>query len=294
MIMQSLAFAVLSTALAVSACRVRESQNSVRVIGGAETSAAEFPAALRFQQLPCSATKVSATHILTAAHCVVLNATSARLGNRFKPEARLALDQGYVQGDGTTVTIKEVSLHPDWIRFADGVKSLRDKSATDTEIFDYIEGAEPRTADLALITVEGEIPGQAFPILTATIAPEDRITLVGAGCQELNGHLTGNLSQVELEVETVGDIMITTKAGSNGQEKSACPGDSGGGAYVTQKTDDELKPLAIAGVSSFIRFTDVSAQTGIQSNLSRLDTEVTQEWLKQAGAGALTFISDKP
>lgn len=286
--LQAIGLTILSASLLFCACDYVNTQSNVKVIGGQDFQAQEFSSALRFARVPCSATKIATTQILTAAHCVVMDEQSSKLRNEFRPGAKLALDQGYSPNGSVDVTIQATDLHPDWIAYAAEISALRKKGQSDEDIFNFMETAESGTADLAIITVSGEIPGTAAAIGLQSLKEKDHLTLVGAGCTAMGGDLDGKLRQVTLTVDALTSAMITTKPGSKGHEISACGGDSGGGAYQHR---DGGHPVVV-GVSSYIQPNAWNDPTGIRSFLSRLDQKNTRTWLDEVRAADVTLLDD--
>lgn len=286
--LQTIGLTILSASLLFCACDYVDTQSNVKVIGGQDVKAEEFTSALRFARVPCSATKIAANQILTAAHCVVVNEQSSKLRAEFRPGAKLALDQGYTPNGSVDVMIQATALHPDWIAFATEIMAMRKNGQADDAIFSFMETSEPTTADLAIITVTGEIPGTAATIRLNPLNVQDHLTLVGAGCTAINGDLDGKLRQVMLTVDTLTSAMIATKPGSKGREKSACGGDSGGGAYQHR---DGSHPVLV-GVSSYIQANDWNGPSGIRSFLSRLDQKNTRTWLDEVRAADVKIIED--
>lgn len=270
--------------------------------GGAVANAGDFPATIDIFG-NCTASKVAANKILTAAHCVFdaktrsFNATYA--GQRIwvtsspTPDGKAASNPavGFVEAKVTGIYID-----PDYLREPGGWPNA------------YYD-----THDVAVIVLaaEGAAAIASIPVTPVSFDPvpvDVPVAIMGYGCE--NGYGNESLPSARLKVERTRTMprdqavnskietwgtgiadaaridakyFFTPGRALNGGEASICPGDSGGPAYLL---DTSGRPTAVVGVNAYYTF--LPNNNG--DSLSNMHTRFNGTWVKDALADRATNL----
>ncbi|MEA3638446.1 MAG: trypsin-like serine protease [Lamprobacter sp.] len=195
--------------------------------------------------LVCSAVKIGARTLLTAAHCVV-DERSGELKSAFRTGAEILVDNATQQADhesASRVIVDETRLPEAYreglAKFADyrrrRLAELKSQSSA-LPIEQLEQGLSmryhfaERYPDLALIqlrTTTPEIPHYQLDFTPLEAGAE--VELVGFGCSRLGDRLSAERRSGWSRVIRVDAVNFYTEAGQRvTQAPSLCPGDSGG------------------------------------------------------------------
>lgn len=278
-LLSMLSFFCLSGCKPANHLQSNRSEAALHVIGGQEARPLQFPATLFIPG--CSAAKIGARHILTAAHCILDD--HGQLERAYEPGQTFTVYYGVKLATAQQMKVEVVQAvaHPQFVKeIANGGRHFENY------------------ADVAVIRVKSlpdHIPSAV--IQADGVAGGESIMFTGYGCEELPAHLDvlnsdfgrtltgyeeryGNhrLKYKEVNVAQRQAIMLVIRNElsadvfvENTAEKrfSGCPGDSGSAAYINDgKT--------IVGVNSFIN--------PLNSYITRLDRQAghsVYEWVHQ-------------
>jgi len=211
----------------------------------------------------CSATIISDSALLTAAHCLAdfdqqsLN----KSGKLILPDSRdfIASFGARVGSSEQWIRAKAVIPHPDWQPHL----TLSNNPAS-----------APR--DIGIVILERPVPKGYFPAKVASteldIVANQRVHLVGFGVTwSRRNNNTGVLREVEVPIKRVSQKSETLVVSS--WLKGACAGDSGGPMYVRSKEGAwSVVGVTSAGVEIF--------QTCIGLNNSFTDVRSNRDWIR--------------
>ena len=252
--------------LMVSCSKNPASDGVVTMAGGEQAVEGQFPSALYFKE--CSATKIGARHILTAAHCVA-DYDSGDLRASMQPDSILNVYHGVElsSADAYSLTIDKVLLTPGLAKVLVEAKHL---PLRDREIF--IKKNKDKFADVAVIVVNTQGTGYAeFKQWTSAAVSFDAVdaktalVATGYGCEHVisDDHgviLSGkdNLDQPDGRLKFA-DFQISGMDGNEfwflesnrySPQVGLCYGDSGSGLYLADSLDSSQQKLAGIGVAT--------------------------------------------
>lgn len=213
----------------------------LKVVGGSPATEGQFPATL-WMRAPCTAVKVSARQILTAAHCLG-GATPITPGSYLQIASDIAgLDQ-------MTLRIQKVAVNPGY-----------NPNLINPETI----------SDLAIITLDSEIKNASIAALDLTpVKVGDLIILNGFGCEQ-DSHAPNNqnrriLKYVQTRVSKTYAASFSAPRNYLGKDARLCTGDSGGPVYK-QSEQGPLKVVGINGLRNLKLPDEASWMTRIDAN----------------------------
>ncbi|MGN9758051.1 S1 family peptidase [Streptomyces sp. SD31] len=226
---------------------------STRIVGGTTTTASAYPFVMQItdasQSQFCGGTLVSATKVVTAAHCMVGETTSS---------VRVVGGRTYRNGtNGTVSRVSDIWVHPDYTDATDG-------------------------NDVAVLTLSTSMPyttaSYVDPSDTGVYASGTTARIVGWGTTS-----SGGSSSNQLRTATVPTVSNSSCASSYGSDFIAsdmvCAGYTSGGVDTCQ--GDSGGPLLIGGVlAGIVSWGEGCAQAGYPGVYTRLTTfsdEVTEQ-----------------
>ncbi|KUL43453.1 S1 family peptidase [Streptomyces regalis] len=248
--------AVVATAAAAAAALLSAptaEAASTRIVGGTTTTTTAYPFMMQItdasQSQFCGGTLVSATKVVTAAHCMVGETTSS---------VRVVGGRTYRNGtNGTVSRVSDIWVHPDYTDATDG-------------------------NDVAVLTLSTSMPYTTASYVdssdTGVYAAGTTARIVGWGTTSSNGS-----SSNQLRTATVPTVSNSSCASSYGSDFLAsdmvCAGYTSGGTDTCQ--GDSGGPLLIGGVLAGITsWGEGCAQAGYPGVYTRLTTfsdEVTEQ-----------------
>lgn len=226
---------------------------STRIVGGTTTTASAYPYVMQItdasQSQFCGGTLVSATKVVTAAHCMVGETTSS---------VRVVGGRTYRNGtNGTVSRVTDIWVHPDYTDATDG-------------------------NDVAVLTLSTSMPYTTASYVdssdTGVYAAGTTARIVGWGTTS-----SGGSSSNQLRTATVPTVSNSSCASSYGSQFIAsdmvCAGYTSGGVDTCQ--GDSGGPLLIGGVlAGIVSWGEGCAQAGYPGVYTRLTTfsdEVTEQ-----------------
>ncbi|MDO0910591.1 serine protease [Streptomyces sp. DT2A-34] len=226
---------------------------STRIVGGTTTTTTAYPFIMQItdasQSQFCGGTLVSATKVVTAAHCMVGETTSS---------VRVVGGRTYRNGtNGTVSRVSDIWVHPDYTDATDG-------------------------NDVAVLTLSTSMPyttaSYVDPSDTGVYAAGTTARIVGWGTTS-----SGGSSSNQLRTATVPTVSDSSCASSYGSDFVAsdmvCAGYTSGGVDTCQ--GDSGGPLLIGGVlAGIVSWGEGCAQAGYPGVYTRLTTfsdEVTEQ-----------------
>ncbi|KMS72955.1 serine protease [Streptomyces viridochromogenes] len=226
---------------------------STRIVGGTTTTTTAYPFMMQItdasQNQFCGGTLVSATKVVTAAHCMVDETTSS---------VRVVGGRTYRNGtNGTVSRVSDIWVHPDYTSATDG-------------------------NDVAVLTLSTSMPYTTASYVdssdTGVYAAGTTARVIGWGTTSSNGS-----SSNQLRTATVPLVSNSSCASSYGSDFLAsdmvCAGYTSGGVDTCQ--GDSGGPLIIGGVLAGITsWGEGCAQAGYPGVYTRLTTfsdEVTEQ-----------------
>ncbi|MEY9995355.1 secreted trypsin-like serine protease [Streptomyces sp. V4I8] len=226
---------------------------SSRIVGGTTTTTTAYPFMMQItdasQNQFCGGTLVSATKVVTAAHCMVGETTSS---------VRVVGGRTYLNGtNGTVSRVSDIWVHPDYT--------------------DATEGN-----DVAVLTLSTSMPYTTASYVdssdTGVYAAGTTARIIGWGTTSSNGS-----SSNQLRTATVPIVSNSSCASSYGSDflssDMVCAGYTSGGVDTCQ--GDSGGPLIIGGVLAGITsWGEGCAQAGYPGVYTRLTTfsdEVTEQ-----------------
>ncbi|WP_405773769.1 S1 family peptidase [Streptomyces sp. NBC_01538] len=234
--------AAASTALIAAPAAVAAPQP---IVGGTTTTAATYPFVMQItdasQNQFCGGTLVSATKVVTAAHCMVDETTSS---------VRVVGGRTFLNGtNGTVSRVTKIWIHPDYT------------------------GAE-QGDDLAVLTLATSMPYTTAPFVTSSqtgvYAAGTTARVIGWGDTSSGGSASNQLRTATLP--TVSDASCTRSYGSRYiKSDMVCAGFTSGGVDSCQ--GDSGGPLIIGGVlAGIVSWGDGCAAAGFPGLYTRLTT----------------------
>ena len=234
--------AAASTALIAAPAAVAAPQP---IVCGTTTTAATYPFVMQItdasQNQFCGGTLVSATKVVTAAHCMVDETTSS---------VRVVGGRTFLNGtNGTVSRVTKIWIHPDYT------------------------GAE-QGDDLAVLTLATSMPYTTAPVVTSSqtgvYAAGTTARVIGWGDTSSGGSASNQLRTATLP--TVSDASCTRSYGSRYiKSDMVCAGFTSGGVDSCQ--GDSGGPLIIGGVlAGIVSWGDGCAAAGFPGLYTRLTT----------------------
>lgn len=226
---------------------------STRIVGGTTTTASAYPFVMQItdasQSQFCGGTLVSATKVVTAAHCLVDETTSS---------VRVVGGRTYRNGtNGTVSRVSDIWIHPDYTTATEG-------------------------NDVAVLTLSTSMPYTTASYVdssdTGVYAAGTTARIVGWGTTSSNGSSSNQLRTAT--VPTVSDSSCRSSYSSDFiQSDMVCAGYTSGGVDTCQ--GDSGGPLLIGGVlAGIVSWGEGCAQAGFPGVYTRLTTfsdEVTEQ-----------------
>ncbi|MFE7274462.1 S1 family peptidase [Streptomyces sp. NPDC057623] len=226
---------------------------SSRIVGGTTTTTTAYPFMMQItdasQNQFCGGTLVSATKVVTAAHCMVGETTSS---------VRVVGGRTYLNGtNGTVSRVSDIWVHPDYTDATDG-------------------------NDVAVLTLSTSMPYTTASYVdssdTGVYAAGTTARIIGWGTTS-----SGGSSSNQLRTATVPIVSNSSCASSYGSDflssDMVCAGYTSGGVDTCQ--GDSGGPLIIGGVLAGITsWGEGCAQAGYPGVYTRLTTfsdEVTEQ-----------------
>ncbi|AZQ38431.1 MULTISPECIES: S1 family peptidase [Streptomyces] len=224
-----------------------------RIVGGTTTTASAYPFMMQItdasQSQFCGGTLVSATKVVTAAHCLVDETTSS---------VRVVGGRTYRNGtNGTVSRVSDIWIHPDYTTATEG-------------------------NDVAVLTLSTSMPYTTASYVdssdTGVYAAGTTARIVGWGTTSSGGSSSNQLRTAT--VPTVSDSSCRSSYGSDFiQSDMVCAGYTSGGVDTCQ--GDSGGPLLIGGVlAGIVSWGEGCAQAGYPGVYTRLTTfsdEVTEQ-----------------
>lgn len=243
----------------ILSCKTRETSSTPQVFGGTIITNDEYPGAIRINFI-CAGVKISEHHILLAGHCVTRSNTDSNLSTNFRDKGYIRMSRGdalknivpYVYGD-----IIKTYVHPEWNLGTEKFKNGLDWRA-------FVENY----ADLAIIKVKGEIPGEITPILKRALTSGESVTFVGGGPTLPNRDDAGILRKIDMEINARSSTDHIWKTYPSSKVLTM-PGDSGGGLFVKEGDNK----IYVAGILA------AKNETRNFSYFTRLDRSEVQKWI---------------
>jgi hypothetical protein len=181
-----------------------------------------LPSYLDIPLLPCSATKIGPTAILTAAHCVSgWGGEQVTIAYIYQPGIRLGI-RGAFTADGNFAVaspkIASVTVHPSWIS---GLKKARNTT---------LASFDPEVSDLAVVEIEPSEAFAVFPSAAVNFAsPEVGQDIVQGGLSRQNDATIHTASKRIEAIDPAG--YQAPRENEDGQLAILEAGDSGGAVY---------------------------------------------------------------
>lgn len=235
------------------------------LVGGTHADTATFPSSVIYIQNGCTATLVSNSKILLAAHCVLpyQNTILYRKNSliRFHRSA-VAIENAAIEAN-----ISKVDIHPEWLRMIQSGKSMNQ----------FVSNKS--TVDLAVITISKisrPIPNHFFiPLNYNPILTGDEVIIGGYGCESFGQpNRNPRYKYAWKAVSKInGNHFITNSKNLRSQNKSmGCDGDSGGPVFLRSNGR-----LSIVGLNSFI------SETSSKGNFitGHVQISLFKDWLNQ-------------
>ncbi|MCL8013252.1 trypsin-like serine protease [Streptomyces sp. AS02] len=224
-----------------------------RIVGGTTTTASAYPFMMQItdasQSQFCGGTLVSATKVVTAAHCLVDETTSS---------VRVVGGRTYRNGtNGTVSRVSDIWIHPDYTTATEG-------------------------NDVAVLTLSNSMPYTTASYVdssdTGVYAAGTTARIVGWGTTSSGGSSSNQLRTAT--VPTVSDSSCRSSYGSDFiQSDMVCAGYTSGGVDTCQ--GDSGGPLLIGGaLAGIVSWGEGCAQAGYPGVYTRLTTfsdEVTEQ-----------------
>lgn len=226
---------------------------STRIVGGTTTTTTTYPFVMQItdasQSQFCGGTLVSATKVVTAAHCLVgeTNGSIRVVGGRTFRNGT----------NGTVSPVSDIWIHPDYTTATEG-------------------------NDVAVLTLSTPMPYKTAPYVdssdTGVYAAGSTARVLGWGTTSSNGSSSNQLRTATVPV--VADSSCTSSYGSDFiRSDMVCAGKTSGGVDTCQ--GDSGGPLLIGGVLAGITsWGEGCAQAGFPGVYTRLTTfsdEVTAQ-----------------
>lgn len=239
-------------------------------IGGQQTLPGQFPEAITFVEISCTAAKVGPRHILLAAHCLLNGSTRP-----WDTGDRLTLLSGvtFEKMRKFEVHIRKVSIHPSWI-----AAFMRNMKLDDVV-------ALKRVVDLAVIELEEPVRIRSGRLRLTPLQAGEQVIVGGFGVD--SNYAYGMTYRHKVAIKDMqgrqGNTYRFTHLDAGGNTLSmAAPGDSGGPAFVQGP-----RGVEIVGVNTFVTgWLELDAQGKVKElvgepalNVVRLDTPAARNWL---------------
>ncbi|QOV34646.1 serine protease [Streptomyces ferrugineus] len=248
----AVAATVAAAAAAVLSAPTAEAASS-RIVGGTTTTTSTYPFMMQItdasQDQFCGGTLVSATKVVTAAHCMVGETTGS---------VRVVGGRTHLGGtDGTVSRVSDIWIHPDYQDVTDG-------------------------NDVAVLTLSTSMPYTPVSYVdssdTGVYASGTTARILGWGTTSSGGSSSNQLRTAT--VPTVSDATCSSSYGSDFLASDmVCAGHTSGGVDTCQ--GDSGGPLIIGGVLAGITsWGEGCAQAGYPGVYTRLTTfsdEVTEQ-----------------
>lgn len=229
---------------------------STRIVGGTTTTTTAYPFMMQItdasQSQFCGGTLVSATKVVTAAHCMVDETTSS---------VRVVGGRTYRNGtNGTVSRVSDIWVHPDYTDATNG-------------------------NDVAVLTLSTSMPYTTASYVdssdTGVYAAGTTARIVGWGTTSSGGSSSNQLRTAT--VPTVSDSSCGSSYGSDFvQSDMVCAGYTSGGVDTCQ--GDSGGPLLIGGVlAGIVSWGEGCAQAGYPGVYTRLTT-FSDEVAEQVGS----------
>ncbi|WP_328983376.1 trypsin-like serine protease [Thiorhodovibrio winogradskyi] len=247
-------------------------------------------------EILCSATKIGARRLLTAAHCVV-DTQSGELRPSFEPGGSIVVNQAPVQhqpGSGLIVTVARTLLAPDYKRGLKAFRAYKVRRLTAARESDGPGSALPemtaeaslqqrlrlrhhfaaRYPDVALIELYVDTPEiPTLPVRAVAPAPGDKVILVGYGCTQPGENASRSVRRGwgRTRIIRADAINFYSMAGQKQDgAPSLCPGTSGGPV---------LQQGRVVGVNCVVY--GLNSRAGARSNMA-VNLAPLAEWLRSA------------
>ncbi|MEV8593055.1 serine protease [Streptomyces sp. NPDC052012] len=223
------------------------------IVGGTTTTTSAYPFMMQItdasQNQFCGGTLVSATKVVTAAHCMVGESPSS---------VRVVGGRTYLDGtNGTVAKVSKIWIHPDYRRVTRG-------------------------DDVAVLTLSTSMPYTTARYVsssdTGVYAPGTTARILGWGTTSSGGSSSNQLRTAT--VPTVSDASCRTSYGSRFvQSDMVCAGYSAGGVDTCQ--GDSGGPLLIggvlAGITSWGDGCAAAGYPGVYTRLTTFSAQVTAQ-----------------
>jgi secreted trypsin-like serine protease len=248
----AVAATVAAAAAALLSAPTAEAADS-RIVGGTTTTTTSYPFIMQItdasQDQFCGGTLVSATKVVTAAHCLVGETTSS---------VRVVGGRTYLNGtNGTVSRVSDIWIHPDYQ--------------------DVTEGN-----DVAVLTLSTSMP---YTPVSYVDSSDTDVYATGATARILGWGTTssGGSSSNQLRTATVPLVSNSSCASSYGSDfissDMVCAGYTSGGVDTCQ--GDSGGPLLIggvlAGITSWGEGCAQAGYPGIYTRLTTFSDEVTEQ-----------------
>lgn len=245
---------------------------SYAFIGGKQANPGQFPEVISFDEISCTAAKISPRRILISAHCVYPGGDTPP----WEPGNRLTLLSGanLDSMQRFPVHIRKVSVHPTWITAMNKYHQDRDQVVTLKQVI-----------DLAIIEVEESTDISSGRLHLTALKPEDKIIVGGFGrISNFDTDMSYNYKFAIKKIASANtnSFKVTELDANKKTFSMGAPGDSGGPAFVIGNKGPE-----IVGVNSYIdglleldtngKVKQIEGQPSL--NIVRLDNKAVQKWL---------------